>query len=141
MADTYNFNYEYFIRRVFFQNFLDEKDEAMQSLDGITVNSENIRNDDKEKLINSINKTKTKNYFDQKIDKTKNYFNQKKQNLKAKIKNIPNNLANRANKHAEKFNKPQANPGVPADHARREALQDQAPLQTDRLRPAVLCHA
>ena len=52
-------------------------------------------------------KTKTKNYFNQKIDKTKNYFNQKKQNLKAKIKNIPNNLANRANKHAEKFNKPQ----------------------------------
>ena len=55
MADTYNFNYEYFIRRDFFQNFLDEKDEAMQSLDGITVNSENIRNDDKEKYhrINS----------------------------------------------------------------------------------------
>ena len=55
MADTYNFNYEYFIRRDFFQNFLDEKDEAMQSLDGITVNSENIGNDDKEKYhrINS----------------------------------------------------------------------------------------
>ena len=55
MADTYNFNYEYFIRRDFFQNFLDEKDEAMQSLDGITVNSENIRNNDKEKYhrINS----------------------------------------------------------------------------------------
>lgn len=55
MADTYNFNYEYFIRRDFFQNFLDEKDETMQSLDGITVNSENIRNDDKEKYhrINS----------------------------------------------------------------------------------------
>ena len=28
MADTYNFNYEYFIRRDFFQNFLDEKDEG-----------------------------------------------------------------------------------------------------------------
>ena len=32
MADTYNFNYEYFIRRDFFQNFLDEKDEAMHHM-------------------------------------------------------------------------------------------------------------
>lgn len=55
MADTYNLNYEYFSTD-FFQNFLDEKDEAMQSLDCITVNNENIRiKDDKEKYhrINS----------------------------------------------------------------------------------------
>lgn len=57
MADTYNSNpfNEYIIHRDFFQNFLDEKDEAMQSLDGLSVNNEYIRKEEDEKFhrINS----------------------------------------------------------------------------------------
>lgn len=57
MADTYNSNPAncVYFDRDFFQNFLYEKDEAMESLDGLSVNNEYIRKDDDEKIhrINS----------------------------------------------------------------------------------------